>query len=194
MLPFNSDQTNNRFSHELLQQKLANTECVIFDVDGVLTDGKLYFDDHGNEFKSFDAQDGLAMKLLMKYLDIVIITGRHSPCARARLVDNLGIEHYYQGCINKLTKLHEVLENTPWQLENIVYVGDDLIDLQIMAAVGTSAAPTNADPFVQQQANWLLTRAGGSGAAKEVCDAVLDAKNLRQPLLQEFLHGRPESN
>ena len=178
-----------------LQQKLAQCHCVIFDVDGVLTDGGLYFSDAGAEYKRFDAKDGLGMKLLLLHdIEVGIITGRKSAAARARLVDNLGIIHYHEQCHNKLQKLQQLCQQQQWQMHNIVYVGDDLIDLSVMRAVGTAVAVADAVEVVQQQADWVLENKGGKGAAREIAELILQAKNLWQPCLETFIAGKSFNN
>lgn len=154
---------------------------MIFDVDGVLTDGRLYFDEQGGEFKSFHSRDGLGINLLRQTgVEVAVISGRMSKSVNYRM-QSLGIERVFQGQKNKLLpydKLREELQLLP---EQIAHVGDDLIDLPLLRRVGLAVAVADAHPSILPFAHWRTERPGGAGAAREVCDLIMDAQgNLRR--------------
>ncbi len=156
---------------------LQQIKLLILDVDGVLTDGKLYICDHSTEFKAFHAHDGLGMKNLQTHTDvqIAVISGRRSAAASHRLTE-LNVQHQYLGYENKLPIYQQLLSQLQLKPEQIAYVGDDLPDWDIMQHIGMSIAVNNAVPFLQQKADYVTTRKGGEGAVREVCDLLLEAK------------------
>lgn len=178
-----------------INNKLAKIKLVIFDVDGVLTDAKLYFDDKGTEHKAFDARDGLGIKLLMEYgIEVAVITGRRSGATKARLYDNLGIRHYYEGVLEKRSKMQDLASKLQFSMEQILYVGDDLIDLGVMCEVGLAVAVADAEKEVKEVAHWVLKRSGGAGAAREVCDQILAVQGKWDDIIDHFKHGKKYSN
>ena len=164
-------------AEEELNAQLVTLKMVIFDVDGVLTDGRLYYGANGEELKVFHVLDGHGLKQLMRH-DIVvgIISGRDCDALRVRLND-LGIKHFYLGQSNKIPALEELIQKTGIQAEHIAYMGDDEPDLAPMTFVGTRFAPSNAISSVKDQAHWVSSVGGGQGAVREVCDLILHAKN-----------------
>lgn len=160
-----------------LKQKASKIKLLILDVDGVLTDGKLYIDHKGNETKSFHTQDGLGMRRLQNLTDIIIavISGRHSLAVEHRLTE-LGVDHYYLGHENKITIFNQLIAQLNISKEEVAYVGDDLPDLDIMRIVQLSFAVENAVDEVKQKANLITKKSGGCGAVREVCDILIGAK------------------
>jgi 3-deoxy-D-manno-octulosonate 8-phosphate phosphatase (KDO 8-P phosphatase) len=159
-----------------LLQKARQIKLVIFDVDGVLTGGQLYFDAHGEALKIFCVQDGMGMKLLQQSgVKIAIISSRQSAIVAQRMSE-LGIEHVYQGRHDKRAALAELLAQLSYTLEQVAYVGDDLPDLPLIRRVGLGIAVANARPLLLQQAAWQTTAAGGNGAAREVCELIMAAQ------------------
>ncbi len=162
--------------------KAALIKLLILDVDGVLTDGRLYYSQHGEELKVFHAHDGAGMRLLKKTgVEIAIISCRNSAAVNQRLTE-LGIKHIYQGQIEKTTafkELCDILHLTPLE---IAYVGDDLPDLPVMKAVGLSIAVSNATHSVKAAADWQTEQAGGLGAVREVCELLLKAQDSNSSL------------
>lgn len=153
-------------------------KLIVFDVDGVLTDGGLYFTDDGREMKKFNVKDGLGISLLIKNdIDVAVITGRNSAIVAERM-KSLGVSHVYQGRMNKL----ETYENLKLALkigdEQVAYVGDDVIDLPIMKRCILPIAVADAHPSVKQHAKVVLEQKGGEGAARAVCDLILQEQNL----------------
>jgi 3-deoxy-D-manno-octulosonate 8-phosphate phosphatase (KDO 8-P phosphatase) len=147
-----------------------------FDVDGVMTDGQLYFTGDGQESKAFHTLDGQGVKLLqMMGITPAIITGRHSGAVAVRAA-GLGIEQVFQGVGDKRACLEELLTRLGLSWRESGYMGDDLIDLAALAACGFSAAPANAHAYVRARVDLVATAQGGAGAVREVCDFILAAQ------------------
>lgn len=159
---------------------------VIFDVDGVLTDGRLFIDDLGQEYKAFYARDGLGMKVLQKTgVALAVITARSSEVVRHRMT-SLGIDHVYQGRIEKLPAYEHLLQETGLAPEQTAYVGDDWVDAPVMRKVGLAVCVADAEPEVARLAHWQTPRPGGLGAARDVCDLILRAQGTRKDALANF--------
>ena len=170
--------------------KAASIKLVIFDVDGVLTDGRLFFGDDGQEYKSFYARDGLGMKLLLKSgVEIAIITARSSELVKHRM-KNLGIQHVYQGRLDKLAAFEELVQKLKLEPDSVAYVGDDVIDLPVMEQVGLSIAVQDAHDFVKQRADYITSFKGGQGVAREVADLILDAQFDLDKLYERMAKGQ----
>ncbi len=168
-------------------QRAAQTRLVIFDVDGVLTDGSLYLGDDGQEYKAFNSLDGHGMVMLQQSgVKIAIITGRTSEVVRIRM-QSLGVEHLYQGQRDKRPAYAEIKKQLDLQDSEIAYVGDDVVDLPVMTQTGLAIAVQNAHPFTRQHAHWITSARGGDGAAREVCELILEAQGKLQPMLDEYL-------
>ncbi|HIF17665.1 MAG TPA: HAD family hydrolase [Cycloclasticus sp.] len=158
------------------QQRAKDIRCVIFDVDGVLSDGKLFFDLNGQEYKSFHAQDGQGLKLLQQNgIDVAIISGRSSSIVDRRM-KSLGISHVYQGQENKVAAFDDLLTKLGLNGDQVAHVGDDLPDLALMTRVRLAIAVNDANPSVLEFCQGQTTRQGGQGAAREVCDSILAAQ------------------
>jgi 3-deoxy-D-manno-octulosonate 8-phosphate phosphatase (KDO 8-P phosphatase) len=168
-------------------EKAANIKLVVFDVDGVLTDSTLYFGDDGQEYKAFNSKDGHGMKMLQQGgVPIAIITARESNVVRHRMA-NLGIEHVFQGQKEKLPCLLKLAEELKLEMEEIAYVGDDVIDLPVMVRVGLPIAVGDAHNMVKQHAMWTTRHNGGRGAAREVCEAILQGQGKLTEMLQSYV-------
>lgn len=156
-----------------LRNKIAALELVIFDVDGVLTDGRLYYQSNGEELKVFHVLDGYGIKQLMRAgIQVAIISGRDCKALRARLKD-LDIKLFYLGQSNKIPALEDLHSKTGIAYANIAYMGDDEPDLEPMSKAGLGVAPANAIQSVQDQADWTTRKKGGQGAVRELCDLIL---------------------
>jgi 3-deoxy-D-manno-octulosonate 8-phosphate phosphatase (KDO 8-P phosphatase) len=156
--------------------KAAQIQLVIFDVDGVLTDGRLYLGNDGNEYKSFHIRDGHGIKMLLDAgVEVAIISGRRAASVEQRMTD-LGIHHAFLGVQDKLAAFDSLLVRLGLTAEQVAFVGDDLIDLPVMARVGLAIAVRDADPFVRQHAHWQTPSRGGRGAARDVCELLLEAR------------------
>lgn len=170
-----------------IKKKAARVKLVIFDVDGVLTDGSLYIDDNGIESKAFYSRDGLGMKMIQDTnVKLAVITGRTSELVLHRM-RNLGITHVHQGQSDKLPTFE--LLKSELQLENneIAFVGDDVVDLPVMKQVGLSIAVQDAHPLVIQQAHWRTPSVGGRGAARDVCELIMDAQKTLASVMNRYL-------
>lgn len=158
-----------------MNKKLAAIRLLLLDVDGVMTDGRIIYDQQGNELKTFDVKDGHGLKMLQRAgLEVGIITGRSSAVVSCR-AQELGIDILYQGAKIKLDPYLEILERTGLKDDQIAYVGDDLIDLPILSRVGFSATVADAVPQLLERVDYVTSRAGGRGAVREICDLLLQA-------------------
>ncbi len=160
---------------------------LILDVDGVLTDGRLYFDNKGNEMKAFSTRDGLGMRCLQRCgIELALITGRQSEIV-ARRAEQLGITHVYQGCHNKLVAFNHLLEKTAINEQQACYAGDDWIDLPVLDRVGLAVTVSDADRIVKRRVHWVTSNGGGKGAVREICNLILAAQDLDGQVLAEIL-------
>jgi 3-deoxy-D-manno-octulosonate 8-phosphate phosphatase (KDO 8-P phosphatase) len=168
-------------------EKIKQLKLLILDVDGVLTDGRLFFDQQGNEYKCFHARDGHGLKLLKQTgVEIAVISGRSSATVALRM-KNLGIEHVYQGHENKRMAFQEILQNLQLTPNQVAHVGDDLLDLPIMTQVGFAIAVQDANFAVKQYADWCTQTLGGQGAVREVCDLIMQVQGSFDKVLQGYL-------
>jgi 3-deoxy-D-manno-octulosonate 8-phosphate phosphatase (KDO 8-P phosphatase) len=168
-------------------EKIKQLKLLILDVDGVLTDGRLFFDQQGNEYKCFHARDGHGLKLLKQTgVEIAVISGRSSATVALRM-KNLGIEHVYQGHENKRMAFQEILQNLQLSPNQVAHVGDDLLDLPIMTQVGFAIAVQDANFAVKQYADWCTQTIGGQGAVREVCDLIMQVQGSFDKVLQGYL-------
>ncbi len=172
--------------HDIFQ-KAQQVKLVIFDVDGVLTDGRLFFDSCGIEYKCFNVKDGQGLKLLENNgVHVAIISGRKSEAVKIRM-ESLGIKNVYQGHENKVAAFEELCEIFDVKPGQVAHVGDDLPDLAIMSRVGLAIAVHDAHHEVIKHADWQTKLPGGNGAAREVCDLILEAKGLLAATVARFL-------
>jgi 3-deoxy-D-manno-octulosonate 8-phosphate phosphatase (KDO 8-P phosphatase) len=170
-----------------INEKAARIRLLIFDVDGVLTDGSLFVGDDGQEYKAFNSRDGHGIKMLQKYgVEIAIITGRTSQVVEHRMA-NLGITHIYQGKLEKLPAYEELRKKLGISPEETAYVGDDVVDLPVMRRVGLAIAVQDAHPLVRQHSHWQTPSTGGRGAARDVCEMLMEAKGVLQDELGHYL-------
>lgn len=161
-----------------LTEKAGQIRLVIFDVDGVLTDGGLYFTDDGREMKKFNVKDGLGISLLIKNkIEVAVITGRNSVIVADRM-RSLGVNHVYQGRLNKLETYENLKAALQIEDRQVAFVGDDVIDIPIMEKCGLPVAVADAHDSVIKKACWVLSKKGGDGAARQVCDVLLDSHNV----------------
>ena len=168
-------------------EKAGRLKLLILDVDGVLTDGRLFFDDKGQEYKCFHARDGHGIKLLRQTgVEVAVISGRKSNSVALRM-KSLGINLVYQGHENKLGAFFEILETLALKPEQAAHVGDDLLDLPIMSKVGLSIAVNDANFAVKEYADWCTEANGGLGAVREVCDFIMQAQGSFDNVLKQYL-------
>jgi 3-deoxy-D-manno-octulosonate 8-phosphate phosphatase (KDO 8-P phosphatase) len=170
-----------------VRQKAARIRLVAFDVDGTLTDGKLYFGSQGEVLKAFSVLDGQGMALLKKAgLKLALVTGRSSEMVRMRAAE-LKVDRVLQGVKDKRQALLELAEEFALEPLEIAMMGDDWPDLAAFSVAGFSAAPSDGHVEVRQRADWVAQATAGTGAARELCDYILKAKGLYQKLLSPFL-------
>lgn len=168
-------------------EKAKQIKLLILDVDGVLTDAKLFFDNQGNEYKAFHARDGHGIKLLRQTgVEVAVISGRKSDSVALRM-KMLGIEHVYQGQENKQAAFLELIEKLDIEPIQAAHVGDDLLDLPIMIRVGLAIAVNDAHVAVKQRADWCTELSGGQGAVREVCDLIMQAQGHFDDVLNVYL-------
>ena len=161
--------------------------AALFDVDGVLTDGRIYIGEHGEEFKAFCTLDGHGLKLLARAGIVpIIVTGRDSPAVRRRIAD-LSIAHAAYGAADKLAAATPLLESLGIGWEAVAVMGDDWPDLPLMTRAGFACAPSNAHVEVKAIAHHVTSAAGGHGAARECCDLLLVASGAYARLLHGHL-------
>lgn len=147
-----------------------------FDIDGVLTDGKLWYSEQGEIVKGFHALDGHGLRLLKESgIRVALLTGRQGPIADRRAAE-LGIEIVRQGVRDKAAALLELAQEYGLAMEQVGYMGDDLIDLAALQRAGFAASVPNAPAYIAQAAHWVSERAGGAGAARDCCDLILAAQ------------------
>ncbi|MCV2403899.1 HAD-IIIA family hydrolase [Marinomonas sp. C2222] len=174
-LPFLSSYSELSDNKPLMDQFSA-IKLVVFDVDGVLTDGRLLYTSEGETIKSFNVKDGVAMKLLPKWgVKVAVITAKDSLPLRKRMQD-LNVEHFYPGCHNKAEAFADLTSNLGIAREDAAYVGDDVIDLQVMPHVGLSFCPEDAHVLVKRHCSFALTKGAGQGVAREVADLLLASR------------------
>jgi len=170
----------------MVLNKLKNIKLLLLDVDGVLTDGGIIYNDNGAETKVFNVKDGLGMRLLMEAgIHLGIITGRRSNALYCRCKD-LGINLIYDGVRNKIDVLDEVLDQTGVSAEEVAFIGDDLPDLNLMKTIGLSIAVGDAHKVILDNADMVTSANGGHGAVREVCETILKAKGLWENILERL--------
>ena len=168
-----------------LHAKAAGIRMACFDVDGTLTDGRLYYDHAGNESKAYYVQDGLGLKLLQQHgIHPVLITARNSLSAQKRGAD-LGIDTQI-AIGDKLASVRALCEQHGIGLEQVAFLGDDLPDLAPLCAVGLAVAPADAHPWIAERVHWQTRSKGGRGAARELCDVLLAAQGKLDAVLARY--------
>jgi 3-deoxy-D-manno-octulosonate 8-phosphate phosphatase (KDO 8-P phosphatase) len=156
--------------------RARRTALLLLDVDGVLTDGRLWFADDGSEMKAFHARDGHGLKMLQAAgIPAGIVTSRTSPVVERRARE-LGLAHLYQGSQDKLATCRALFDQLGLAPEQVAFVGDDVIDLPVMTRIGLAVAVADANPVVTAHAHWTTRTAGGNGAVREVVDLLLAAQ------------------
>lgn len=159
-----------------MQEKLQKIKLVITDVDGVLTDGLLHYDAHGEAIKSFHVRDGLGIRMLMEQgIQVAVLSGRSSPILQKR-IDDLGIKLAYLGKLEKESACIDLMRQAGVTAEETAYIGDDSVDLPAFAVCGLAFAVNDAPSYVQDNADYVLERGGGKGAFREMSDIILQAQ------------------
>lgn len=164
-----------------------NIKLMIFDVDGVLTDGSLFFGDDGQEYKAFNSLDGHGIKMLQNSgVEIAIITGRTSKVVASR-AQNLGINHLYQGVHDKLEAFQHLAATLNVSAGQCAFMGDDVVDLPVMRRCGLAMTVAQAPDLVKRFSHFVTQREGGRGAAREVCELLMQAQGTLEEQLSVYL-------
>ncbi|WP_044407286.1 KdsC family phosphatase [Thiomicrospira microaerophila] len=170
-----------------LQAKANKIKLLLLDVDGVLTDNRLIYGDDGQEYKAFYTRDGHAMVLIQKSgIDIGIITGRTSELVKKRMQD-LKVKHLYQGVPDKLPTFEALMAKLGLSLDQVAYMGDDILDLPILRRVGLSACPKDSDPEVLSRVDFVSQFDGGRGAVREFCEFIMKTQGHWQTHMDFYL-------
>jgi 3-deoxy-D-manno-octulosonate 8-phosphate phosphatase (KDO 8-P phosphatase) len=168
-------------------ERARAVRLLILDVDGVLTDGGLQFDNRGEEYKTFNSLDGHGIRMLLdSAIEVAVITGRESKIVSHRM-NELGVKYVYQGRGDKLSAFKELLQVSGLKPEQAAYVGDDLPDLPILQRVGFAIAVNNAHAFVKQHCDWVTSLRGGKGAVREITDLILESQSLLDARQKQYL-------
>ncbi|WP_434777445.1 KdsC family phosphatase [Neisseria sp. Ec49-e6-T10] len=168
-------------------QLATPVKLLIMDVDGVLTDGRIFITASGEEIKSFHTLDGHGLKMLQKTgVKLAIITGRDAPSVAHR-VKGLGIDYYFAGIHNKQQTFLTLLEQTGLNAKQCAYIGDDVVDLPVMNRVGFCVAVPQAHPEVLKRAHYVTQAAAGAGAVRELCDLIMHTQGTLDKALAEYL-------
>lgn len=167
--------------------KTRRIRLVAFDVDGVLTDGRLYYSEAGDAMKAFDVRDGMGMKLLQDSgIELAIITSRRAPSVKLRAQD-LGIRHVQQGVSDKLLAFNALRAELSVAPEQAAFMGDDLVDLPVFRHCGFAATVADAPALLKRHADYVTRAAGGRGAVRELCELLLHDQGTLAAQTRRFL-------
>lgn len=167
-------------------EKAQKIKLLICDVDGVLTDGRLFYSGRGEAHKAFNVKDGLGIKLLQSIaVPVAIITARSSSIVTKRMTE-LGVEHVYQNQKDKTKGYLELLETLNLEESEVAYIGDDLPDLPLIERVGLGVAVADAHAAVLEHADWVTTRKGGKGAVRELSDLIIHAQGKAEEIMGRY--------
>ncbi|WP_255988564.1 3-deoxy-manno-octulosonate-8-phosphatase KdsC [Chitinolyticbacter albus] len=170
-----------------MTEQARAVRMMIFDIDGVMTDGSLYYTDAGEELKAFNSLDGHGLRMLASTgVKLAIITGRQSRLVEHR-ARNLQIDYLYQGAHDKLATFHELLTEAGLSAEQCGYVGDDVIDLPVMRRVAFAVAVPDAPELVRENAHYITRQGGGRGAVRETCELVMREQGTLDGVLAQYL-------
>ena len=174
-----------------LDEHLARIGLVAFDVDGTLTDGRIFVTAEGADGVAFHVDDGVGIRLLLdEGIPVAFVSARSSGAALVR-ADRLGLRHAYTGVQDKPAQLGKIAAEEGVELENVLYVGDDLPDLPAFAVVGLPVAPADASPEVLARARLVTERSGGSGVAREIAERLLRARGRWEAAISRFTEPSP---
>ena len=170
-----------------IMKKAAKIKLAVFDVDGVLTDGKLILGESGDEYKSFHVRDGHGLIMLLEIgCKVAVITARSSNIVAERM-KSLGIKYVFQDEKDKGVRLLKLIKKLNLEQEQVAYIGDDVIDLPAMINVGLPIAVADAQVEVKNNAVWVTENKGGLGAAREVCELIMRAQNKYDDRIRRYL-------
>lgn len=173
------------FNTQDTKQKAQNIKAILFDVDGVLTDGGIIYDDNGIEYKRYNVKDGQIISHLKKYGFIVgAITGRESDVVKNRCIE-LKLDYHKHGVKDKLVEYSNFKKEYKLEDDQIAYIGDDIIDLSILIRCGLSATSNDARVYIKNEVDIVTDSKGGEGVLRDIADYILDSQDLLQRLLKE---------
>lgn len=156
-----------------IKEIIKNIKLLILDVDGVLTDGSLYYSKDGEHIKRFNVKDGQGIKLAQSYnLEIALISARQCEIVKNR-ASELSIKYIYQHCYDKAKKVKELVKEFKISLEEVAYIGDDILDVPPLEIVGLPACPKDAHPSAKSKAKLITEECGGNGCVREIIDLIL---------------------
>ncbi len=171
-----------------MKEIVKNIKVIITDVDGVLTDGGLYYSEDGLLLKKFNVQDGLGIKLAqMANLEIIVITGLKSQAVKQRITE-LGIQEFYEGKLKKQDIIKKIAKEKNIKFEEMAYIGDDWVDGPPMKMVGLPMAVKNAQPEIKALAKWISSKNGGDGAVREAINFILREQGKLEALWERWLN------
>ncbi len=171
----------------MFKNKLKKIKLLLLDVDGVMTEGNIIYNDNGTETKIFNVKDGLGLRLLMDSGILTgIVTGRSSNALRHRC-KNLGINYIFDGISDKGSLLNSIIKKTSIPSDEIAFAGDDLPDIPLLKLVGLSIAVADAHEKVKEHADMITVSNGGRGAVREICETILMAKGLWEQAINDFI-------
>lgn len=176
-----------------LEARARGLKWLLLDVDGVLTDGRLWFDAKGESVKVFDVRDGLGIKLLTGAgIEVGILSARTSPIVEKRSRD-LGLHEVLQGRENKLAAFRDFLSRHALEAGEVAYLADDLLDLAVLGACGLSAAPADAVADVRSRVHYVTAAGGGRGAVRELAERLLQARGVWEAIVERFAGPPPDA-
>lgn len=170
-----------------LPARARGIRLLVLDVDGVLTNGRLYYGANGDELKAFHIHDGLGLKMLRATgVEVAIVTGRTSRAVELR-AENLGVPHVFQGVGDKLAAFEQLRKQLTLPAEAVAAMGDDLPDLPVLRRCGLAACVPEAPALVRSHSHYIAERGGGAGAVRELCELVMAAQGTLEAGMQEYL-------
>ena len=173
-----------------IEKKAKKIKAIVFDVDGVLTDGGIIYDNSGMEIKRFNVKDGQIITHLKKVGIIVgAITGRDSQVVKNRC-EELKLDFHYHGSSDKLIQYEKIKNTYNLNDEEIAYIGDDIIDLSILTRCGLSSTPSDARVYMKENVDLVLPSSGGNGVLRDLADYILEAQGLLKDIIQKQIRGK----
>jgi 3-deoxy-D-manno-octulosonate 8-phosphate phosphatase (KDO 8-P phosphatase) len=173
-----------------IDERASRVRLLLFDVDGVLTDGLVYVHADGSESKGFHIRDGAAIVWAQRAGLTVGLLSARASAATAQRAAQLAIRTVVQGVADKVAGYEQILRDTGADEASVAYMGDDLLDLPVLARAGLAAAPADAAPEVRERVHWVSACGGGRGAARELIELVLRAQQRWAGVTREYLNGR----
>lgn len=169
------------------KERAKKTKILILDVDGILTDGRIIYDDKGTDIKLFDVYDGLGIHLLGKVgIKTILISARASKTIKRRAKD-IGVTDVFQNARNKLNIYNKILKKFKLRDKDVCFMGDDLVDLGVLKRAGFAASVPNARPEVKKVAHYITRKNGGRGAVREVCELILKSQNKWKSAIKDYV-------